>query len=82
MHLVKGTTQKLSLSDSCKDRGPPTRKRGVNPLVIPLKGVFAISVDTPNKLPELKSPEGLAKLGWLSALKESALSSKLVVSVT
>ena len=34
---------------SWRERGPPARKRVVNPLVMPLKGVFAIAVDTPNK---------------------------------
>ena len=74
--------QKLNFSDSWSERGPPTRKRGVNPLVTPLKGVFAMAVDTPNKLAELKFPEGSAKLGWLSALKQSALSWKFIVPVT
>jgi hypothetical protein len=50
--------------------------------VTPLKGVFAMAVDTPNKLAELKFPDGSAKLGWLSALKQSALSWKFIVSVT
>jgi len=57
------------------------RKRGVNPLVIPLKDRFAIAVDIPNRLAELKSPDGLAKLGWFNTLKESARIWKVIISL-